>query len=83
MKIHIFAQVRCWPGQLLSKDYLTLNSSFLPILQMRKWSLRDLPKVFLHSAFETTAYLASGLPALLQAKPGDSQWPRDDFSLSE
>ena len=44
MKIH-FTRVRCWPGQLLSKNYLTLNSNFLPILQMRKWRLSDLLKV--------------------------------------
>ena len=42
-----------------------------------------MPKVFLHSAFETTAYVAAGLPALSPAKPGGSQWPCDDFSLSE
>lgn len=57
--------------------------ALLSILQMRKWSLRGLPKVFLHSAFETTAYVAAGLPALSQAKPGGSRWPRDGFSLSE
>ena len=37
----------------------------------------------LHSAFETTAYVAAVLPALSQAKPGGSQWPRGGFSLSE